>query len=128
MRQPVARQMDGGAPKSGGLVPSPRCSVGSPCPCDSHRMKIRLICPAIRCSLEKRKLDRMARRSLVFCVMLGAAAISAATGRLSRIAAEPPAERKQAAEKPVLKPGQIDLEKSRVFVYVGKKKLGHEHA
>jgi polyisoprenoid-binding protein YceI len=30
--------------------------------------------------------------------------------------------------KPSLQPGQIDLEKSRVYVYVGKKGLGHAHA
>src|SRR5262245_36616461 len=32
-----------------------------------------------------------------------------------------------AEKKPALKPGQIDIEKSRVYVRVGKKKLGHEH-
>src|SRR5262245_60989831 len=31
------------------------------------------------------------------------------------------------AKKPEPKPGQIDLEKSRVYVRVGKKGLGHEH-
>jgi polyisoprenoid-binding protein YceI len=31
------------------------------------------------------------------------------------------------ANKPALKPGQIDVGKSRVYVWVGKKKLGHEH-
>ena len=31
------------------------------------------------------------------------------------------------AKKPALQPGQIDLEKSRVYVRVGKKGLGHEH-
>src|SRR6266481_6417029 len=29
--------------------------------------------------------------------------------------------------KPALKPGQIDVQKSRVYVYVGKKGLGHVH-
>lgn len=29
--------------------------------------------------------------------------------------------------KPPLKPGQMDLEKSRVYIYVGKKGLGHAH-
>src|SRR5262245_25397085 len=33
----------------------------------------------------------------------------------------------RAAKKPALKPGQIDLEKSRIYVRVGKKGLGHEH-
>jgi len=36
-----------------------------------------------------------------------------------------PADSKQ---KPALKAGEIDLEKSRVYVYVGKKGFGHEHA
>jgi len=34
---------------------------------------------------------------------------------------------KGADKKPVLKPGQIDIEKSRVYIRVGKKKLGHDH-
>src|SRR5689334_2994228 len=37
------------------------------------------------------------------------------------------ATKKAAAKKPPLKPGQIDVEKSRVYIRVGKKKLGHEH-
>jgi len=41
-----------------------------------------------------------------------------------------PAERAagKASGKPSLKPGQIDVDKSRVYVYVGKKRLGHAHA
>src|SRR5260370_12955605 len=31
------------------------------------------------------------------------------------------------SEKPALKPGEIDVEKSRVYVLVGKKGLGHGH-
>jgi polyisoprenoid-binding protein YceI len=31
------------------------------------------------------------------------------------------------SEKPALKPGDIDVEKSRIYVLVGKKGLGHEH-
>jgi polyisoprenoid-binding protein YceI len=38
-----------------------------------------------------------------------------------------PRDKAKPAEKPPLKPGQIDLEKSRVFIRVGKKGLGHEH-
>jgi len=33
-----------------------------------------------------------------------------------------------AGRKPALKPGEIDVEKSRVYIRVGKKRLGHEHA
>jgi polyisoprenoid-binding protein YceI len=46
------------------------------------------------------------------------------------VAAQPPPEKSKAAPtaKPVRKPGDIDLEKSRVYVQVGKKGLGHEHA
>jgi polyisoprenoid-binding protein YceI len=31
-------------------------------------------------------------------------------------------------KKPILKPGQIDPEKSRVYIHVSKKRLGHDHA
>src|SRR5262245_5305597 len=34
----------------------------------------------------------------------------------------------ESTQKPALKAGEIDLEKSRVYVYVGKKGFGHEHA
>jgi len=44
------------------------------------------------------------------------------------VAAEPREKTKSSAEKTSLKPGEIDLEKSRVYVRVGKVRLGHEHA
>jgi polyisoprenoid-binding protein YceI len=62
--------------------------------------------------------------------MLGPAFAAMAVVAASRL---PPAagQARQAetkpAAKPALKPGEIDLEKSRVYVRVGKKGLGHEH-
>lgn len=44
------------------------------------------------------------------------------------VSADPhPAARKGADKKPAPRPGEIDVEKSRVYVFVGKKGLGHEH-
>jgi polyisoprenoid-binding protein YceI len=45
-----------------------------------------------------------------------------------RGAAEPAEKHAAAQEKPPLKPGEIELEKSRIYVRVGKLRLGHEHA
>jgi polyisoprenoid-binding protein YceI len=55
------------------------------------------------------------------------ATISAAAVWLPDAAGQPSRDEAKPAEKPALKPGQIDLEKSRVFIRVGKKGLGHEH-
>jgi len=43
-------------------------------------------------------------------------------------AVEPRESSAALSEKAPLKPGQVDLEKSRVYVRVGKIRLGHEHA
>jgi polyisoprenoid-binding protein YceI len=46
-----------------------------------------------------------------------------------RAGAVDPGEKNAApSERAALKPGQVDLEKSRVYVRVGKVRLGHEHA
>jgi polyisoprenoid-binding protein YceI len=42
-------------------------------------------------------------------------------------AGQAPRDKAKSTEKQSLKPGQIDVEKSRVFILVGKKGLGHEH-
>ncbi|MGQ0636391.1 MAG: YceI family protein [Planctomycetaceae bacterium] len=44
------------------------------------------------------------------------------------VGAEPAAGLPVATARPALKPGDIDVERSRVYVHVAKKKLGHEHA
>jgi polyisoprenoid-binding protein YceI len=55
------------------------------------------------------------------------AGIGAAAIWLPDAAGQPPREKAKPAERTALKPGQIDVEKSRVYVLVGKKGLGHEH-
>jgi polyisoprenoid-binding protein YceI len=55
------------------------------------------------------------------------AGISAAAVWLPDAAGQAPRDKAKPAERPALKPGQIDVEKSRVYVRVGKKGLGHEH-
>jgi polyisoprenoid-binding protein YceI len=40
----------------------------------------------------------------------------------------PPSVTKANDKQPALKPGQIDPEKSRVYIHVSKKRLGHDHA
>jgi polyisoprenoid-binding protein YceI len=50
------------------------------------------------------------------------------TARLSpAVHAQRPATPEKPSEKRALKPGDVDVEKSRVYVLVGKKGLGHEH-
>jgi polyisoprenoid-binding protein YceI len=54
-------------------------------------------------------------------------AIAAAAFWLPDATVQTRRDARAADKKPPLKPGQIDIEKSRVYVRVGKKKLGHEH-
>jgi polyisoprenoid-binding protein YceI len=54
-------------------------------------------------------------------------AIVAAAWESRDVVAQRPAAPEKRTEKPKLKPGDIDVEKSRVYVTVGKKGLGHEH-
>ena len=81
----------------------------------------------------------MAAGKCLTLLTLVVAGIAAASACLPGVAGQPPRDKSKPAEKvpvnppgkplakPSLKPGQIDLEKSRVYVYVGKKGLGHAH-
>lgn len=70
----------------------------------------------------------MARRMCTLLLGVLATGIGAASVWLPDAAGQAPREKpKPAARQPALKPGQIDLEKSRVYILVGKKGLGHEH-
>src|SRR5579863_4179241 len=60
-------------------------------------------------------------KTVLIAFLTATAWLSAAVGQAGRD------EAKLADRKPAPKPGQIDVEKSRVYIRVGKKKLGHEH-
>lgn len=62
---------------------------------------------------------------LTFALLL--AAVLPGLVRTQTIHGEPSRVKKKPAEKAALKPGEIDVEKSRVYIRVGKKGLGHEH-
>jgi polyisoprenoid-binding protein YceI len=62
-----------------------------------------------------------------FLVVVFALIPAVMTGRLPRAVGQEQKTAARPATKPALKPGQIDVEKSRVYVRVGKKGLGHEH-
>src|SRR5262245_27560220 len=69
------------------------------------------------------------RMRLLVVMALGLAALgSLVTGgsRLAAIAA-PPAASETPRNTAPLEPGQVDSQRSRVYVHVSKKKLGHEH-
>jgi polyisoprenoid-binding protein YceI len=68
----------------------------------------------------------MLSRRLVLLAALALAPVAVAA-HLPPAAGEEPQTATKPARKPALKPGEIDLEKSRVYVRVGKKGLGHEH-
>jgi polyisoprenoid-binding protein YceI len=67
----------------------------------------------------------LTRHSLLIVVL--AAMPVAMAGCLPPAAGQEQKTAAKAAKKPALKPGEIDLEKSRVYVRVGKKGFGHEH-
>src|SRR5258708_36006536 len=54
-------------------------------------------------------------------------AVLAAALRPPDVTAQRSAAPEKRSEKTPLKPGDIDVEKSRIYVLVGKKGLGHEH-
>src|SRR5262249_50651484 len=68
---------------------------------------------------------KMLNRNLLIAVL--ALLPAALAGRSPPAAAQEDETAVKAVKKPELKPGEIDREKSRVYVRVGKKGLGHEH-
>ncbi len=62
---------------------------------------------------------------LLLCAVTG---LVAATMSLPPAAGDPSRGRTKAAVRKSVEPGQIDLERSRVYIYVDKTGLGHEHA
>lgn len=71
---------------------------------------------------------RMRTRSRLAILLVLLAGGGAARVLPGRVAAEPREQSKSPARKQKLKPGEIDFEQSRVYVRVGKVRLGHEHA
>jgi polyisoprenoid-binding protein YceI len=67
----------------------------------------------------------MLNRNLLIAVL--ALLPVALAGRSPPVAAQEEKTAVKVVKKPELKPGEIDREKSRVYVRVGKKGLGHEH-
>ena len=73
----------------------------------------------------------MAHRKCARYLLIAAFGLVVVVPFLARAAAKPQRRSAQVveqAEQPVLRPGQIDLDRSRVYIHVGKKGLGHEHA
>src|SRR5690242_6960323 len=69
----------------------------------------------------------MAIRSGILCWTTVAAAVMAVATLSPSVIAQRPASPEKRSAKATLKPGEIDVEMSRVYVLVGKKGLGHEH-
>lgn len=72
--------------------------------------------------------DDVAARKCIASLTMLIAGIALASATLIDVFGQGPRDQAKKTETPALKPGQIDLEKSRVYVYVGKKRLGHVHA
>jgi polyisoprenoid-binding protein YceI len=70
----------------------------------------------------------MSKRNGSYCLVLVVATIGVAAAWMREAIGVPSKTAVKAAEGRDLKPGEIDVEKSRVYVRVGKKGLGHEHA
>jgi polyisoprenoid-binding protein YceI len=68
--------------------------------------------------------SRVPLAGLVAVLALAGAARGPTTAALAEAADGPV----PAGAAPALQPGDIDVERSRIYVHVGKKKLGHEHA
>jgi polyisoprenoid-binding protein YceI len=70
----------------------------------------------------------MAYGKCAVLLLLAAVGIAAATAALSPAAGQSPGRQEEVAVRAAAESGHIDLEKSRVYVFVDKTGLGHEHA
>ncbi len=70
----------------------------------------------------------MSHRTFAIWLLPAAAAVVAAAVAVSPTAGQSPRRQEKNVATPVAAPGQIDAEKSRVYVFVDKTGLGHEHA
>ncbi len=83
---------------------------------------------AVSLSGEKDSRMRLPPSFTLLCVLLAGAVLPLLTVGHSEVAAQLPSGRTGEVAQPApLKPGDIDLKRSRVFVKVGKTGLGHEH-
>jgi polyisoprenoid-binding protein YceI len=83
---------------------------------------------------ELHRVERMVpvspRKQVTSLALIAAVGVSVRTTGLPIIVGQTLPDKTKSAPnaKPIRKPGDIDLEKSRVYVHVGKKGFGHEHA